>query len=104
MIFEVIPFVLFKYSGLVYLDRLPELQSLLLPVDAGDELLYAAPDPAVLQHPRTVLVSFRSFICSSGMCLVTQKLPQICTVILRIRIGKVAIFAVYICGNFWVTQ
>ena len=26
-------------------------------------------------------------------------LPQICTVILRIRIGKVAWFAVYICGN-----
>ena len=35
---------------------------------------------------------------------VTQKLPQICTVILRILIGKVAWFAVYICGNFWVTQ
>ena len=35
---------------------------------------------------------------------VTQKLPQISTVILRIRIGKVAWFAVYICGNFWVTQ
>ena len=35
---------------------------------------------------------------------VTQKLPQICTVFLRIRIGKVAWFAVYICGNFWVTQ
>ena len=35
---------------------------------------------------------------------VTQKLPQICTLILRIRIGKVAWFAVYICGNFWVTQ
>ena len=34
----------------------------------------------------------------------TQKLPQICTVILRIRIGKVAWFAVHICGNFWVTQ
>ena len=33
-----------------------------------------------------------------------QKLPQSCTVILRIRIGKVAWFAVYICGNFWVTQ
>ena len=33
-----------------------------------------------------------------------QKLPQICTVILRIRIGKVAWFAVYICGKFWVTQ
>ena len=31
-------------------------------------------------------------------------LPQICTVILRIHIGKVAWFAVYICGNFWVTQ
>ena len=35
---------------------------------------------------------------------VTQKLPQICTVILRIRNGKVAWFAVYICGNFWVAQ
>ena len=35
---------------------------------------------------------------------VTRKLPQICTVIFRIRIGKVAWFAVYICGNFWVTQ
>ena len=34
----------------------------------------------------------------------TQKLPHICTVILRIRIGKVAWFAVYICGNFWVNQ
>ena len=35
---------------------------------------------------------------------VTQKLPQICTVILRICIGNFAGFAVYICGNFWVTQ
>ena len=35
---------------------------------------------------------------------VTQKLPQTCTVIVRIRFGKVAWFAVYICGNFWVTQ
>ena len=35
---------------------------------------------------------------------VTQNLPQICTVILRIRIGKVAWLAVYICGNCWVTQ
>ena len=35
---------------------------------------------------------------------VTQKLPQICTVILRICFGKVAKFAVYICGNFWGTQ
>ena len=34
---------------------------------------------------------------------VTKKLPQICIVIFRIRIGKVA-FAVYICGNFWVPQ
>ena len=32
----------------------------------------------------------------------TQKSPQICTVILRICIGKVAWFAVYICSNFWV--
>ena len=30
-----------------------------------------------------------------------DKMPQICTVILRICIGKVA---VYICGNFWFTQ
>ena len=35
---------------------------------------------------------------------VTQKLLQICTLILHICIGKVAWFAVYICGNFWVTQ
>ena len=35
---------------------------------------------------------------------VTHKLPQIRTVILRICIGKVAWSAVYICGNFWVTQ
>ena len=35
---------------------------------------------------------------------VTQKFPQICTVILRICIGKVACFAVYICGIFGVTQ
>ena len=35
---------------------------------------------------------------------VPQKLPQICTVILRIHIGKVAWFVGYICGNFWVTQ
>ena len=35
---------------------------------------------------------------------VTQKLPQICTVILRIRIGKDEWFSVYICGNLWVTQ
>ena len=33
---------------------------------------------------------------------VTQKSPQICSVILRICIGKVAWFAVYICSNFWV--
>ena len=46
------------------------------------------------------------FNCCFYKCIwwVTQKLPQICTVILRIRIGKVAWFAVYICGNFWVTQ
>ena len=35
---------------------------------------------------------------------VTQKLTQICTVFLRICIGKVAWFAVYIRANFWVTQ
>ena len=35
---------------------------------------------------------------------VLQKLPQICTVILCICIGKVAWFAVYICGNLWGTQ
>ena len=33
-----------------------------------------------------------------------EELPQISTVILRIRIGKVAWFAVYICGNFSLTQ
>ena len=38
------------------------------------------------------------------MYWVTQKFPQICTDILRICIGKVTWFAVYICGNFWVTQ
>ena len=38
------------------------------------------------------------------MYWVTQKLPQICAVILRIRTRKVAWFAVYICGNFCVTQ
>ena len=44
-------------------------------------------------------------VCNAAsLYWVTQKLPQICTVILRIRIGKVAWFAVYICGNFWVTQ
>ena len=43
-------------------------------------------------------------VCSENTYWVTQKLPQICTVILRILIGKVAWFAVYICGNFWVTQ
>ena len=35
---------------------------------------------------------------------VTQKLPQICTVILCIRNGNVAWFAVYICDYFLVTQ
>ena len=45
-----------------------------------------------------------SLFWSSWPYWVTQKLPQICTVILRICIGKVAWFAVYICGNFWVTQ
>ena len=35
---------------------------------------------------------------------VTQKLQHICTVIFRIRIGKVASFEVCICGNFWVIQ
>ena len=34
----------------------------------------------------------------------TQKLPQICTVILCIYIGKIAWFAVCICGNFSVAQ
>ena len=53
----------------------------------------------------------RSFFCRINLCIlythtywVTLKLPQICTVSLRICIGKVAWFAVYICGNFWVTQ
>ena len=35
---------------------------------------------------------------------VPQKLPQICTVIAYICIGKVAWFAVYICGNLWNAQ
>ena len=30
-----------------------------------------------------------------------QKLPQICTLISYICIGKVAGFEVYICGNIW---
>ena len=47
---------------------------------------------------------FTGSVLSPYIYWVTQKLPQICTVILRIRIGKVAWFAVYICGNFWVTQ
>ena len=34
----------------------------------------------------------------------TQNLPQIYTPILRICMGKVAGFAVYICGNIWATQ
>ena len=34
---------------------------------------------------------------------VPQKLPQIYTVIAYICIGKVAWFAVYICGNIWNT-
>ena len=41
---------------------------------------------------------------ASPIYWVTQKLPQICTAILRICIGQVAWFAVYICSNFWVTQ
>ena len=36
--------------------------------------------------------------------LVSKYIPQICTVILRICIGKVACFAVYICGNLWTTR
>ena len=32
---------------------------------------------------------------------VSQKLPHICTVIAFFWIGKVAWFAVYICGNIW---
>ena len=43
------------------------------------------------------------FICCM-LYWVTQKLPQICTVLLRICIGRVAWFAVYMGGNFWVTQ
>ena len=45
-----------------------------------------------------------SRVAPSSLYWVTQKLPQICTEILRICIGKVAWFAVYICDNFWVTQ
>ena len=39
-----------------------------------------------------------------GTYWVTQKLPQICLVIVCIRVGEIAWFAVYICGNFCVTQ
>ena len=35
---------------------------------------------------------------------VPQKLPQIYTVLAYICIGKVAGFAVYICGNIWNAQ
>ena len=35
---------------------------------------------------------------------VTQKLKHLYTVIFCICIGKVALFAVYICGNLWGTQ
>ena len=48
-----------------------------------------------------------SFLCCCLKILpywVIQKLPQICAVILRICIEKVAWFAVYICSNFWVPQ
>ena len=50
-------------------------------------------------------VSGRYFATSENDAIywVTQK-PQISAVILRIRIGKVVLFAVYICGNFLVTQ
>ena len=41
---------------------------------------------------------------SQNVFNMTQKLPQICTVILPIRIGKAAWFSVYICGNFWISQ
>ena len=34
----------------------------------------------------------------------TQQLPKMCTLIFRSLYGKVACFAVYICGNCWVTQ
>ena len=37
-------------------------------------------------------------------CWVPQKLPQIYTLIACICIGKVARFAVYICGNIWNAQ
>ena len=44
---------------------------------------------------RAAMVSFRLIYW------VPQKLPQIYTVIAYICIGKVAWFAVYICGNIW---
>ena len=64
-----------------------------------------------LSFPLSLFFSFFLFISFipdrfssfSSLYWVTQKLPQICT-ILRIRIWKVVWFAVYICGNFWVTQ
>ena len=59
--------------------------------------LIVNPDPAVLVESWSVFWNFENY-------WVTQKLPQICTVISSICIGKVAWFAVYICGNFWVSQ
>ena len=62
----------------------------------------------VLNHPRPLKKHLTQWFCYYTSVLdnywVTQKLPQIFTVIFRICIGKVAWFAVYICDNFWVTQ
>ena len=54
--------------------------------------------------PNLVIVKIRvhMLLKFDGFYWVPQKLPQIYTVI--ICIGKVAGFAVYTCGKFWVTQ
>ena len=43
------------------------------------------------------------YTASPNVLQVSQKLPQIYTVIANICIGKVAWFSVYICGNIWNT-
>ena len=56
-----------------------------------------------LDHFVISLNTFDTFSWQSNYW-VTQKIPQICTVILRICIGIVAWFAAFLCGNFWVTH
>ena len=68
--------------------------------------IYPRRESSGLFTPRLSLPSFLHMInrFSHIIYWMIQKLPQTCTVILRIRIRKIAWFAVYICGNFWVTQ